>query len=48
LRELKHWPTLAEYLAGQEKQYVDRVLHACKGDNAAAGKVLGIDLAKLG
>ena len=48
LRELKHWPTLAEYLAGQEKQYLDHVLHACKGDKAAAAKVLGVDAGKLG
>jgi two-component system, NtrC family, response regulator HydG len=48
LRELKHWPALAEYLAGQEKQYVDLVLHACRGDKAAAAKVLGVDAAKLG
>ena len=48
LRELKHWPTLAEYLAGQEKQYVDQVLHACHGEKAAAAKVLGIEAARLG
>jgi len=40
LKELKNWPALAEYLAGQEKQYRDRVLHACRGDRAAADKVL--------
>lgn len=48
LRELKHWPALAEYLAGQEKQYIDMVLHACRGDKAQAAKVLGVDVAKLG
>jgi transcriptional regulator with PAS, ATPase and Fis domain len=48
LRELKHWPTLAEYLLGQEKQYIDMVLHACRNDKAAAAKVLGVDVAKLG
>lgn len=48
LRELKHWPTLAEYLAGQEKQYLDQVLHASHGDKALAAKVLGVDPAKLG
>ena len=48
LRELKHWPALSEYLAGQEKQYIDMVLHACRGDKAAAAKVLGVDVAKLG
>ena len=48
LRELKHWPTLAEFVAGQEKQYLDRVLHACRGDKVVAAKVLDIDPAKLG
>lgn len=48
LRELKHWPTLAEYLSGQEKQYTDHVLHTCKGNKAAAAKVLGVDAGKLG
>ena len=48
LRDLKSWPTLAEFTSGQEKQYMDRVLHACQGDKAVAAKVLGIDVAKLG
>ncbi len=48
LRELKHWPALAEFLSGQEKQYVDMVLHACRGDKAAAAKVLGVDVSRLG
>ncbi len=48
LRELKNWPSLAEYLAGQEKQYREMVLHACRGDKAAAAKVLGVEVAVLG
>jgi transcriptional regulator of acetoin/glycerol metabolism len=48
LRELKHWPTLSEFIAGQEKQYTDRVLHACRDDKDAAAKVLGIDRSRLG
>ena len=44
LRELKHWPSLAEYLSGQEKQYIEMVLHASRGDKAAAAKVLGVDV----
>ena len=48
LRELKHWPTLAEYLAGQEKQYIDHVLHTTREDKSAAAKVLGVDEGKLG
>jgi DNA-binding protein Fis len=38
---------LAEFTAGQEKQYMDRVLHACRGDKVVASKVLGIDASKL-
>jgi DNA-binding NtrC family response regulator len=41
LKEVKQWPTLAEYLSGQEKQYRDMVLRACGGDSALAAKVLG-------
>ncbi len=48
LRELKHWPTLAEFLSGQEKQYIDHVVTTCRGDKAAAAKVLGVDVSKLG
>lgn len=48
LRELKHWPSLDEYLAGQRKQYIHQVLHACRDDRAAAAKVLGVDPAQLG
>lgn len=48
LRELKHWPALADYLSGQRKQYIDMVVHACRGDKAAAAKVLGVDVAQLG
>jgi DNA-binding NtrC family response regulator len=48
LREVKSWPSLAEYLSGQEKQYIDMVVHACRDDKAAAAKVLGIDEARIG
>ena len=47
LREVRHWPSLSDYLAGQEKQYREMVLHACRGDRAAAAKVLGVDVAQL-
>jgi two-component system response regulator HydG len=48
VRELKHWPPLGDYLVGQEKQYIDMVLHACRGDKAAAAKVLGVEVGRLG
>jgi DNA-binding NtrC family response regulator len=40
LREVRTWPTLAEHLAVQEKQYREAVLLACRGDKALAEKVL--------
>ena len=48
IHELKDWPPLADYLAGQEKQYVARVLHACQGDKARAAKTLGVDASRIG
>lgn len=47
VHEVKDWPSLADYLSGQEKQYVARVLNACGGDKARAAKTLGIDPARL-
>jgi two-component system, NtrC family, response regulator HydG len=47
LREVKDWPSLAEYLNGQQKQYIDMVLHACGDDKAKAAKVLGIEASKI-
>lgn len=47
VHELTQWPTLADYLAGQEKQYIARVLHACQGDRARAALALDIDISLL-
>ncbi len=47
LKEVKKWPSLADYLAGQQKQYVAMVVHACGEDKAKAAKVLGIEAAKI-
>ena len=47
LKEIKDWPKLADYLSGQERQYTEKVLNACRGDKAAAAKILGVELAKL-
>jgi DNA-binding NtrC family response regulator len=47
LRDLSHWPKLADYMEGQEKQYLDRVLRACRGDKEAAARVLGIDPSRV-
>ncbi len=48
VHEVTHWPSLAEYLTGQERQYLDQVLHATRGDRAAAASVLGIDASRFG
>jgi len=47
LKEVKKWPSLSDYLAGQQKQYVDMVVHACGDDKAKAAKVLGIEASKI-
>jgi DNA-binding NtrC family response regulator len=47
LKEVKKWPSLADYLAGQQKQYIDMVVHACGDDKAKAAKVLGIEASKI-
>lgn len=47
LRELSDWPTLADYLAGQEKEYISVVLNACKDDKVLAARILKCDPAKL-
>jgi len=47
LKEVKDWPALADFLAVQERQYVEMVLNACKGDRAAAAKILGVEQLRL-
>ncbi len=48
IHEIKNWPKLENYLAGQEKEYISRVLNACGGDKTKAAGVLGVDVTKLG
>jgi two-component system, NtrC family, response regulator HydG len=47
IQELKDWPKLADYLSGQEKLYINRVLNACQGDKVRASRILGVDAADL-
>jgi DNA-binding NtrC family response regulator len=47
LREPEQWPSLADYLPGTQKQYIEMVVRACRGDKARAAKVLGVDVGKL-
>lgn len=48
LRNTKNWPSLSDYLATQQQQYIDRVVRACKGDKAKAAGILGIEVSKIG
>jgi two-component system, NtrC family, response regulator HydG len=48
LKDLGGWPKLAEFLALQEKHYIEQVLHACRGDKTQAARVLGVEKARLG
>lgn len=48
LREIRAWPSLEEFLKVQERNYVDQVVQACRGDKAAAAKLLGVPPERLG
>ena len=48
IKDLGGWPRLADYLALQEKHYIDQVLKACRGDKGQAARVLGVEIARLG
>ncbi|MEY4488898.1 MAG: hypothetical protein RIQ79_1406 [Verrucomicrobiota bacterium] len=48
LKSLKDWLKLADFLALQEKHYVEKVLHACRGDKAQAAGILGVDVGRVG
>jgi two-component system response regulator HydG len=47
LRELSDWPSLDDYLAGQEKEYIAMVLNACQDDRAQAARILKCDASRL-
>jgi two-component system, NtrC family, response regulator HydG len=47
IHELNNWPTLGDYLFGQQKQYIARVLHVSAGDKIRAAEILRIDPAEL-
>jgi two-component system response regulator HydG len=48
IKDMDGWPKLAEYLALQEKHYIEQVLKACRGDKAQAARVLGVDISRIG
>jgi len=46
LRELKHWPKLADSPRGPAAPVYRHGVCACRGDTGLAAKVLGTDVAK--
>ncbi|MBM3873737.1 MAG: hypothetical protein FJ382_08385 [Verrucomicrobia bacterium] len=47
LRGSPNWAPLTEFLATQERQYIERVLNSVSGDREAAARILKIDAARL-
>lgn len=47
IRELKSWPSMADFLATQQRHYADSVLRAARGDKAKAAKILGVPAEQL-
>ena len=48
IKDLGGWPRLADFLALQEKHYIEQVLRACRGDKTQAARVLGVEISRLG
>lgn len=48
LRGTPNWAPLADFLAAQERQYIERVLLSLGGDREAAARVLKVDVSRLG
>ncbi len=48
IKNMDGWPKLSEYLALQEKHYIEQVLRACRGDKSQAARVLGVELSRIG
>lgn len=48
IKDMDGWPKLSEYLALQEKHYIEQVLKACRGDKSQAARVLGVELSRIG
>jgi len=47
LRDLSDWPSLEDYVAGQEREYVSMVLHNCRNDVDRASQILKCDPSKI-
>ena len=48
IKDLRGWPKLADFLALQEKHYIEQVLKACRGDKNQAARVLDIPVTRVG
>lgn len=48
VKDLGGWPKLGEYLAMQEKHYIEQVVHACRGNKEQAARLLGVEVVRLG
>ncbi len=47
IKDLKSWPSLEAYLAGEEKHYTEQVMRACRGDKTLAAQILGIEVSRI-
>jgi DNA-binding NtrC family response regulator len=47
LRDLSDWPSLEDYVAGQEREYISMVLHNCRSDVERAAQILKCDPSKI-
>lgn len=47
LNDVEGWPNLEAFLEKQKAAYIQRVLHACKGDKERAARILGCEVDKV-
>lgn len=47
LRDLSDWPSLEDYVAGQEREYISIVLHTCRNDVERASEILKCDPSRI-
>ncbi len=47
LRDLSDWPSLEDYVTGQEREYISIVLHTCRNDVERASEILKCDPSKF-
>ena len=48
LRDLSDWPSLEDYVSGQEREYISMVLHTCRNDVEQAARILKCDPEQIG